>query len=146
MLKKKSVTIYQNNSWGASDIVKPSTDAIQASKLRLLYCCLLDNNWNNADQNSYVPLPRTILQHSLCRFHYQQGSFIFSFSNYALETPVDVQHQEQIYLRHFQITPTGIQGEDVELPLATPHASGVAALISICIPFFYVPYRKLKTK
>ncbi|UIJ67223.1 S8 family serine peptidase [Bacillus cereus] len=126
--KNKGVTIT-NNSWGGGGYSQALYDAIQQSNS--LFIAAAGNNGNNADQTPMYPAAYNLSNILSVASITNKGS-LSSFSNYG-ETSVDVAAPGTNIL---STLPNNSYGFYSGTSMATPHASGVAALIQSAYPSF----------
>ncbi|MGE0995225.1 S8 family peptidase, partial [Bacillus sp. GMa5/2] len=126
--KNKGVKIT-NNSWGGGGFSQALYDAIQQSNS--LFIAAAGNNGNNADQTPMYPAAYNLSNILSVASITNKGS-LSSFSNYG-KTSVDVAAPGTDIL---STLPNNSYGFYSGTSMATPHASGVAALIQSAYPSY----------
>ncbi|PGA88676.1 S8 family peptidase [Bacillus toyonensis] len=126
--KNKGVKIT-NNSWGGGGFSQALYDAIQQSNS--LFIAAAGNNGNNTDQTPMYPAAYNLSNILSVASITNKGS-LSSFSNYA-KTSVDVAAPGTDIL---STLPNNSYGFYSGTSMATPHASGVAALIQSAYPSY----------
>ncbi|MEX0418228.1 S8 family peptidase [Bacillus sp. C30] len=126
--KNKGVKIT-NNSWGGGGFSQALYDAIQQSNS--LFIAASGNNGNNADQTPMYPAAYSLSNILSVASITNKGS-LSSFSNYG-KTSVDVAAPGTDIL---STLPNNSYGFYSGTSMATPHVSGVAALIQSAYPSY----------
>ncbi|MEK4501848.1 S8 family peptidase [Bacillus sp. FSL R12-0069] len=126
--KNKGIKIT-NNSWGGGGFSQALYDAIQQSNS--LFIAAAGNNGNNADQTPMYPAAYNLSNILSVASITNKGS-LSSFSNYG-KASVDVAAPGTDIL---STLPNNSYGFYSGTSMATPHASGVAALIQSAYPSY----------